>query len=218
MSFSLLLQRCISFNRAVADRLAPRLARTSLTPNQITFLAMASGVLAGACFAGGTRGHLVAGAALLQASFILDNCDGAVARLKSMQSRFGMWFDYAADVIVEWAMWAGLALAAVRQGHDAALVTAAASAAAAGSVINWVRVVRQRRRRGHPLGMQGSGSMRAVADLLSDDGDPSAAVWIFAWIGYPGILLAAGALYIHALWLFAAFGPGRCSGPKSDTI
>ncbi|MGP4002144.1 CDP-alcohol phosphatidyltransferase family protein [Streptomyces sp. 8N706] len=70
---------------------------TRATPNQITWLALLLGLGAAACFAAGSWGWLLAGAALYHVSFILDCMDGKLARLTGTDSVFGAWLDYVFD-------------------------------------------------------------------------------------------------------------------------
>lgn len=74
--------------------------RTSLTPNQITFIALVVGLSAGVCWLIGTPEFMVAGGALLWTSAILDGADGILARAKDMQSELGRAFDGLSDMIV----------------------------------------------------------------------------------------------------------------------
>lgn len=74
--------------------------RTSLTPNQITAMAMAVGIAAGGMWIWGTPLGMVAGGILLWASGILDGADGIMARAKNAQSEFGRALDGAADAVV----------------------------------------------------------------------------------------------------------------------
>ena len=55
-------------------------AHRRVTPNAVTCLSMAVGVVAALAFAAGSRPGMVAGALLLQASFTLDCVDGQLAR------------------------------------------------------------------------------------------------------------------------------------------
>ncbi len=84
-------------NRPISVRLSTILARTGITPNQITaasfLLAMAS---AGLLAAGEYATNLLGGV-LLQAASILDGCDGEVARLKESGSARGAWLDTLLD-------------------------------------------------------------------------------------------------------------------------
>jgi len=83
--------------------LARPLLRTSITPNQVTFLSLLSGLGAAACFAVGTRAALLGGAALLFSSAILDGVDGMIARLKKTSSETGHAIDGASDYFVNLA-------------------------------------------------------------------------------------------------------------------
>ena len=74
--------------------------RTRLTPNQVTFLAMAVGIAAGGMWIWGSPVGMVAGGIMLWASGILDGADGILARAKNMQSEFGRALDGTADVVV----------------------------------------------------------------------------------------------------------------------
>ncbi|MGP3982136.1 CDP-alcohol phosphatidyltransferase family protein [Streptomyces sp. KR80] len=70
---------------------------TRVTPNQITWLALLLGLGAAGCFAVGSWGWLLAGAALYHLSFVLDCMDGKLARLTGTGSVFGAWLDYVFD-------------------------------------------------------------------------------------------------------------------------
>jgi phosphatidylglycerophosphate synthase len=81
-----------------ATRLTLWLANgTSITPNQLTSLALLFGVAAAASFAGETHTALITGALFFHLSFVVDCVDGKIARLKDTGSVFGMWLDYTFD-------------------------------------------------------------------------------------------------------------------------
>src|SRR3989344_4782763 len=98
------METLLGLNRRIADAFVPLLVRTPLRPNHVTTLSLVSGPFAAWLLSLGSRKWMLAGALTLQFSFILDNCDGTLARLKSMQSALGMWYDYAADLAVELAL------------------------------------------------------------------------------------------------------------------
>jgi phosphatidylglycerophosphate synthase len=77
--------------------LSEALAKTKITPNQITVISFLIALVSALCFALGTPWMLVAGAFLYQASYILDCCDGYVARKKGLSSDFGFWLDHILD-------------------------------------------------------------------------------------------------------------------------
>lgn len=196
------LSDAFHFNRVIARGLSRVLIRTPLTPNQVTTLSLCSAFVGAAFFSMGTRGFLLAGAAALQLSFILDDCDGEIARAKSLQSTFGMWYDFAADLAADLALWTGLAVASWRLGVSPAAAAGIAVLAAVGSVINFFRVT-QRRLRGYS-GKEPSPSRNpflAALHVLGNDGDPTILVWAAAVALPADWLLVAGCVYIHSLWL-----------------
>ena len=77
------------FNRKCSQWITQFLVHTPLTPNAVTYLATVVGLLAAGAFAMGGYTAGVLGALLFQLSAILDCCDGEVARLKFLESRFG---------------------------------------------------------------------------------------------------------------------------------
>jgi len=93
-------------------------ARRGLTPNQVTTVSMAIGVLAAAAFATGSRPGLVAGAVLLQAAFTADCVDGQLARYTRTFSKLGAWLDSIFDRAKEYVVFAGLAIGASRGFGD----------------------------------------------------------------------------------------------------
>lgn len=77
------------------------LARTGISPNLVTLagflLALASSFL----FLHGSPAAWVAGGLLCQFAFILDGCDGTLARRTGRTSYFGAWLDRFLDTIVD---------------------------------------------------------------------------------------------------------------------
>ncbi len=193
-----------SFNRIIATRVSDTLVKTPLTPNQLTTLSLAAGLASAAAMAHGTRAWLILGALLLQTAFILDNCDGEIARRKNLKSRFGMWYDFIVDVLVDCALWTGLCIGALAQGVTPLVVPVAVAAAAGSLSLFWVVVSR---RLGGGSGKEPSPTKNpflSALHVLGHDGDPSLLVWIFALAGYPGWLLLAGCVYINFLWVYTA--------------
>ncbi len=73
---------------------------TSITPNQVTLLAIFLGLAAGTSWAIGTEAAMVAGGVLLWSSAIMDGADGILARAKNMQSAVGRALDGLGDAVV----------------------------------------------------------------------------------------------------------------------
>ncbi|MBI2395745.1 MAG: CDP-alcohol phosphatidyltransferase family protein [Deltaproteobacteria bacterium] len=76
------------------------LVRTSITPNQVTFLSLCAGLGSAALIVKGTPVALLAAGVLLFSSAILDGVDGMIARLKKTSSETGHAIDGAADYAV----------------------------------------------------------------------------------------------------------------------
>jgi phosphatidylglycerophosphate synthase len=105
----------ILWNRFVARPLAAvvivPLARTGVTPNQIT-LATLPVFLAGCVLLAlvPTWGALVGGAAILELSYVLDCADGQLARLKGTSSPVGAHLDFLMDELKAFALVAAVAI------------------------------------------------------------------------------------------------------------
>jgi phosphatidylglycerophosphate synthase len=85
------------------------LRATAVTPNQLTTLSLAIGLLAALLYAkGGFAAHL--GAACFVLSFWLDHVDGELARVTGRTSGFGHHYDLAADGAVLVALFAGIGI------------------------------------------------------------------------------------------------------------
>ena len=107
-----------SLNRKISTWLTPWLARTGVTPNQVTLLALFAGLVAGWDFLQGDAAHWLRGALWFQTAYILDNCDGALARLTGRSSGFGSWLDTVADLAVHMVFFFGLGVAVWRQDPE----------------------------------------------------------------------------------------------------
>jgi phosphatidylglycerophosphate synthase len=88
------------FDRPVSIALSRRLARTNVTPNQITAASILVGIAGAALIAGRSYGTCLLGIGLAWFSAILDGCDGEIARLKLLSSEAGRQFDLFGDRVV----------------------------------------------------------------------------------------------------------------------
>lgn len=102
------------FNRKCSKWITQWLVGTPLTPNGVTILATAVGLLAATAFGLGGYAEGIIGALLFQLSAILDCCDGEVARLKFLESSMGERLDVVLDNVVHVALYAGIAWASYR--------------------------------------------------------------------------------------------------------
>jgi phosphatidylglycerophosphate synthase len=89
-------------HRPLARLIIPWLARTPITPNQVTFLSGLIGVIGGILLGIGAHHHALLpwSALLLFVSVVLDCCDGQLARIKNMSSTTGAVVDGLADYAV----------------------------------------------------------------------------------------------------------------------
>lgn len=71
--------------------------RRWLTPDQVTVIALVSGLAVGVAFASGTRAGLVIGGVLFYLAFLFDCIDGKLARALGVTSEKGEALDHLAD-------------------------------------------------------------------------------------------------------------------------
>lgn len=95
-------------NRPLSIRLSWLLAHTSITPNTITLISFTIAFLGAWLFT--RQGYLpvLFAGVLIQVSSIIDGCDGEIARLKALGSRFGAFFDTILDRYADLAIAAGV--------------------------------------------------------------------------------------------------------------
>jgi phosphatidylglycerophosphate synthase len=98
------------FDRRFSTALSRRLIATPVTPNQITWVSIAVGLLGAFAIASADYGICLLGTGLVWLSAILDGCDGEVARLKLLSSPGGAKLDLFGDHVVNFAVLAGIAL------------------------------------------------------------------------------------------------------------
>jgi phosphatidylglycerophosphate synthase len=83
--------------RPISSPLTRLLVWTPITPNQISYLVAAIVALGCWLTASASTARVIAGTAVVLAAAYLDCCDGEVARLKLLSSRFGAWIDTIID-------------------------------------------------------------------------------------------------------------------------
>jgi CDP-L-myo-inositol myo-inositolphosphotransferase len=84
-------------NRPLSVRFSTLLAHTPLTPNWITVLSCLIALCGAFFFSLGRYPWTVLAGLLIQLASVLDGCDGEIARLKFLSSRFGAWLDTVLD-------------------------------------------------------------------------------------------------------------------------
>jgi phosphatidylglycerophosphate synthase len=101
-------------NRPLASLIVRAVYRTGVTPNQLTYLAFALGLASAYCFSRGMASAFLAGGILAQASAIMDNADGMLARARNQMSEFGAQLDIYLDRVNEFFLLTGIVLGEYR--------------------------------------------------------------------------------------------------------
>ncbi len=196
-------------NRVFSNRLTPFLLRTPITPNQVTFLSLGCGLLAGYFFSKGETMPAIIGALLYQLAMILDNCDGEVARAKNMRSEFGGWLDIFCDLLTDMALFIGVGFGAMHQGlpWPIPLLTALC---VIGGVLHSILVVWEKLRgfgpavfaAPHPDAKTRKSIFLDIFDAFRE-GDASWIIVGLAFFEQISILLWIGSVYMQILWVSA---------------
>ena len=84
-------------NRPISIKISELLLKTNIAPNQISLIGFIVGLFGALFFYFGEYIFLVIGGALVHLSSIIDGCDGEVARLKLVATKYGGWFDAVLD-------------------------------------------------------------------------------------------------------------------------
>ena len=82
------------WDQRLAAILVRPLVKTPVTPNHVTTLSLAVGLVGAGLLAAGESSLANWGAGLFMVARVLDHFDGELARQKKLQSRFGYYFDY----------------------------------------------------------------------------------------------------------------------------
>jgi len=83
---------------------------TSVRPNHLTTLRLASGLAACVCFSLGTSAGMGWGGVIWLVSALFDRADGELARLGNMRSEGGHRYDYYSDVLVNTAFFIAIGI------------------------------------------------------------------------------------------------------------
>lgn len=196
-------------NRLFSKPLTHLLLRTPLTPNQITTLSLALGIMGGWLFSRGSYAQTLAASFCYQLAVILDNCDGEIARAKNLGSPFGAWYDVFADFVTDISFFGGVALGALRAGIEGPIALFAVLCLS-GALMHLSLVVIEKIRgfgpavhaMPHPQHATRQNPILTAFDCLRE-GDASWFVVLFALLGHPVWLLWIGGVYMQILWITA---------------
>ena len=100
-------------NRPISIKITKFLINYNITPNQISVFSFLLSCFSAYLFSAKSYWGLFFGAILSQFSSILDGCDGEIARLKYLSSKYGAWLDavldrYADGFLLWGLMWHGV--------------------------------------------------------------------------------------------------------------
>jgi phosphatidylglycerophosphate synthase len=181
-------------NRKLSPWVSRRLVRLPLTPNQVTLMACAIGLLAAFSVALGSWVSGVMGALLLQWSAVIDCCDGEIARLKFLESTSGYYLDITCDNVVHVAVFVGIAWSAYQQlGYTHVLLLG--GLAAFGTMMGFIVVLATR----HGRVRQASASLDRLIDALANR-DFSLLLVVCALTGTLPWFLWALAIGVNLFW------------------
>lgn len=107
-------------NRPLSRRLSLLLARTAVTPNQLSALSFVVVLIGAACLAMSQWTMWILGGLVIQLGSVLDGCDGEIARLKHQRSARGAWLDTIVDRYADLAIGTAIVFAAARYAPQAA--------------------------------------------------------------------------------------------------
>jgi CDP-L-myo-inositol myo-inositolphosphotransferase len=182
-------------NRRVSVPVASLLARTPLTPNQVSVAALLIALGALALLA---IGRNIEAGALIQISSIVDGVDGDLARAKGMASRFGGVFDAVLDRYADAAIAGGMAWYALeREDAPGALVVGLAAA------VGFLLVSYSRAR------LEREGGLDVAADLLGlasrDVRLLALAIGVMLGQAYWTLIVVAALSYATVAWRLWSF-------------
>jgi hypothetical protein len=108
----------VFFLRKISKLFTWLAVRLKMTPNQVTLISFAVGLVSAYEFSKGNFWGIFAGAVLLQLSIIIDCVDGELARYTRQFSQLGAWLDAITDRIKEYLVFFALAYGAAKNGQD----------------------------------------------------------------------------------------------------
>ncbi len=136
-------------NRPVSLALTRVLLPLHVTPNQITTVVFALGIIAALLIAHGTATRswweLAAAAVLTQLASVLDGCDGEIARIALRGSQFGAWYDTLTDNLRYTAMVVASAAGLYARDDAAGYLIAGAAFLAGAIYLVWMMTAHLRR-------------------------------------------------------------------------
>ena len=119
-----------TFFRRISLQITRLLARYPITPNMVSIVVLLLGLASGIVASLGGVVSLAWGGALFLTAAVLDCCDGELARLKFLGSRFGAWLDTIVDDASTLVFLLGVGLNVAKAGGLVAFIAAMIGAGA----------------------------------------------------------------------------------------
>ena len=190
-----------SINRILTVPFTNLFVKSGLHPNYITLFGGAAGLMAFLLFCIGSKAGFISGAILFEAFYILDNCDGEVARARGLSSAFGSWMDTIVDCCVHILCFVGIGIGVARMTQNPIMLFLGAYAGIGAFLSTLVAMMQKTKNYGlavygMPKAPEGETKRITVADRLVDIlslGDFSLIVLLFAVINKMALLLYLGA-------------------------
>lgn len=112
----------VTYLEVVFSRLSIRLSYlfsyTPVTPNQLTALSMLFALMSAGLILQPSFGFRILGIATWFLAWILDFCDGEIARYACMQTEFGRWLDEVTDRLRDVGLYVAVTVLAMRQASS----------------------------------------------------------------------------------------------------
>jgi len=200
----------LPLNREISQRVTPWLEFLRLSPNQVTGLSLGAGLTCACFFLQGSPAGWVWGALWLEISYVLDNCDGELARRTGRSSGLGSWLDVLSDCLIHMAFFLGLAGGLVIQSGQAYWAFLGVAASAGVFLTYLVFFLGQVRRRGASAWVHPDPPYEEAAPDLAAQvkaiarGDFSLVVLVSALAGQISWLLWAGTFGAFFYWFSGA--------------
>jgi phosphatidylglycerophosphate synthase len=190
-------------HRRLSRPLTRLLLRTPLTPNAVTVIGIACGVVGGLLLGARDWSVVAVGLTGLVLSGALDCSDGELARLRFSESALGHWLDVSGDTLVHVAVLTGLARRLIENGPAPGwpvLVTLAVGVVCAFAVVTWSEQTEARR---HRISAWENRVLDGVLSPLSTR-DWHVLVVPFALTGRLDRLVLGAAVGAHVFWVAGA--------------
>lgn len=104
--------------RVLSERIVPLIARTSITPNQVSLISVVFALISGTLFSFGTWSNLLWGFLFLQLTILFDHIDGNLARYNCKASELGRWTDMIANKVHKFFWVLGASVGVFRMTKD----------------------------------------------------------------------------------------------------